>query len=169
MHILSFLLQETMEGLERDEGAVRAAYMGAAPHGRQPTPPVLVKQPLYVPGQAPPTQGRPVGGLRGLSVPVSHPHSKPGHEQSEFEAPEPQVDCTGSPRSQSLSHKQCLHATHVCLASTYVRGEMGASSYLHLHPACRNAKAPRSLRRLRWSLGAAGRRSASLCSRQIRT
>ena len=90
-----FPLQETMEGLERDEGAAGAAYMGTEPGGRQPTPPVLVKQPQYVPGQAPPIQGRPAGGLRGLSVPVSHPDSRPRHEQSEFEAPEPQVGSTG--------------------------------------------------------------------------
>ena len=76
-----------MEGLERDEGAAGAAYMGTEPGGRQPT--------QYVPGQAPPIQGRPAGGLRGLSVPVSHPDSRPRHEQSEFEAPEPQVGSTG--------------------------------------------------------------------------
>ena len=93
-----------MEGLERDEGAVRAAYMGSGPHGRQPTPPVLVKQPQYVPGQAPPTQGRPVGGLRGLSVPVSHPHSGLVHEQSEFEAPEPQVGGITAP------HAKCMYS-----------------------------------------------------------
>ena len=96
MHILSLPLQETMEELERDEGAVRAAYMGTGPGGRQPTPPVLIKQPQYGSGQATSSQGRPVGGIRGLTVPVSHPHSGPGHEQSEFEAPQPQVgvDCS---------------------------------------------------------------------------
>ena len=86
-----------MEGLERDEGAVRAAYMRAEQHSRQPTPPVLVTRPAYVPGQAPPAQGRPVGGLKGLTVPVNYPHSGPGHQQPEFEAPEPpQVGSTGS-------------------------------------------------------------------------
>ena len=109
MNVSSLPLQETMEGLERDDGAVRAAYMGTGPGGRQPTPPVLVTQPQYVPGQAPSPQGRPVGEIRGLTVPVSRPHSGPGHKQSEFEAPKPQVGSTGSPRSQRSSYKhfQC--------------------------------------------------------------
>ena len=111
---LSLSLQGTMEGLERDEGAARAAYLGARPPIGQPTPPVLVKQPAYVSEQAALSQGRPVAGLRGLSVPVSHPLS--GLEESEFEAPEPQV---GSP--QDIRHGSAPPPKpHACATSAFL-------------------------------------------------